>query len=56
MRIKNILCFGDSKTWGFVPKAFDLETLYIKRYSILEIWPGVLRDMLGADYAIIDEV
>ena len=55
MSIKNILCFGDSNTWGFVPGAFDPGTLYIKRYSILERWPGLLREMLGADYYIIEE-
>ncbi|GIR56816.1 MAG: hypothetical protein CM15mP64_2280 [Candidatus Neomarinimicrobiota bacterium] len=55
MSIKNILCFGDSNTWGFVPGAFDPETLYMKRYSILERWPGLLRDILGADYHIIEE-
>ena len=55
MSIKNILCFGDSNTWGFVPGAFDPETLYMKRYSILERWPGQLRDILGADYHIIEE-
>ena len=27
----------------------------MKRYSILERWPGILRDMLGADYHIIEE-
>ena len=55
MSIKNILCFGDSNTWGFVPGAFDPETLYMKRNSILEQWPGLLRDTLGADYFIIEE-
>ena len=54
MSIKNILCFGDSNTWGFVPGAFDPETLYMKRYSILERWPGILRDILGVDYYIIE--
>ena len=55
MSIKNILCFGDSNTWGFVPGAFDPETLYMKRYSILKRWSGLLRDMLGADYYIVEE-
>ena len=55
MSIKNILCFGNSNTWGFVPGAFDPETLYMKRYSILERWPGLLGDILGADYHIIEE-
>ena len=55
MSIKNILCFCDSNTWGFVPGAFDPETLYMKRYSILERWPGLLREMMGADYHIVEE-
>ena len=55
MSIKNILCFCDSNTWGFVPGAYDPETLYMKRYSILERWPELLRDILGADYHIIEE-
>ena len=55
MSIKNILCFGDSNTWGFVPGAFDPKTLYMKRYSIRERWPGLLRDILGEDFHIIEE-
>ena len=27
----------------------------MKRYSILERWPGLLGDILGADYHIIEE-
>ena len=55
MSIKNILCFGDSNTWGFVPGAFDPETLYMKRYSILERWTGILRGIKGKNYHIIEE-
>ncbi len=55
MTMKNILCFGDSNTWGFVPGAFDPKTLYMKRYSIRERWPGLLRDILGEDFHIIEE-
>ena len=55
MTMKNILCFGDSNTWGFVPGEFDPETLYMKRYSIRERWPGLLRDILGEDFHIIEE-
>ena len=55
MSIKNILCFGDSNTWGFVPGAFDPGTLYMKRYSIRERWPGLLRNILGEDFHIIEE-
>ena len=55
MTMKNILCFGDSNTWGFVPGAFDPETLYMKRYSIRERWPGLLRGILSEDFHIIEE-
>ena len=55
MTMKNILCFGDSNTWGFVPGEFDPETLYMKRYSIRERWPGLLSDILGEDFHIIEE-
>ena len=55
MSIKNILCFGDSNTWGFVPGAFDPKTLYMKRYSIRERWPGLLSNILGEDFHIIEE-
>ena len=56
MSIKNILCFGDSNTWGFVTVSFDPKTLYMKRYSTLERWPGLLRDILGVDHHVIEEV
>ena len=55
MSIKNILCFGDSNTWGFVPGEFEPETLHMKHISILERWPRLLRDILGAYYHIIKE-
>tara|TARA_B100000886_G_scaffold151872_1_gene103354 strand:+ start:303 stop:971 length:669 start_codon:yes stop_codon:yes gene_type:complete len=55
LSIKNILCFDGSNIWDFVPGAFDPETLYMKRYSILERLPGLLREILGADYCIIEE-
>ena len=55
MTMKNILCFGDSNTWGFVPGAFDPKTLYLKRYPIRERWPGLLSNILGEDFHIIEE-
>jgi len=45
---KNILCFGDSNTWGADPKGgprFDRNTR----------WPCVLQNELGAGYHIIEE-
>lgn len=46
--MKNILCFGDSNTWGYVPGTgarFDLDTR----------WTGVLQAELGADYRVIED-
>jgi lysophospholipase L1-like esterase len=46
--MKNILCFGDSNTWGYTP-------LSGARYSITERWPRVLQAKLGDKYHIIEE-
>ena len=55
MNEKNILCFGDSNTWGFVPGAFDSKTFYMERYPLSVRWPGVVRKILGNEYYIIEE-
>lgn len=44
---KRILCFGDSNTWGKIP--------FGDRFSVNERWPGVLQNLLGQDYEIIEE-
>jgi lysophospholipase L1-like esterase len=47
---KRILCYGDSNTWGCVPgKDHRL------RYSSQERWTGVLQQLLGNEYEIIEE-
>ena len=45
--MKHILCFGDSNTFGTIPLG--------GRWGIHERWPGVLQDLLGLDYRIIEE-
>ncbi len=55
MNKKNILCFGDSNTWGFVPCVFDYDTFHMERYSRNIRWPGVMQNLLGNDYFIIEE-
>ena len=49
---KTILCFGDSLTWGWMPKDPVLPT---DRYPRQARWTGVLADQLGAGYTIIEE-
>lgn len=46
--MRTILCYGDSNTYGSNPTEgprFDCHTR----------WPGVLRDILGKNYAVIEE-
>lgn len=46
--MKNILCFGDSNTYGLKPDGSG-------RYDFNSRWPGILQHTLGADYHIIEE-
>jgi lysophospholipase L1-like esterase len=50
--MKNILCYGDSNTWGSVPMPSLRER---GRFDLHTRWPGVLRDQLGPDYWVIEE-
>lgn len=45
---KTILCFGDSNTYGASPEGFG-------RYPRQERWTGILAELLGPDYRIIEE-
>ncbi len=47
---KRILCYGDSITWGRIPG--DDNTL---RYPIDKRWTGILQNLLGNDYEVIEE-
>lgn len=50
--MKNILCFGDSNTWGCKPiKSLE----QFERFSKAERWPGILQRELGADFDVIEE-
>lgn len=48
MKQKNILCFGDSNTWGFSPDCGE-------RYDRQTRWPGVLQVHLGENFYVIEE-
>jgi len=49
-KVKRILCYGDSNTWGRVPSSMGME-----RYPIHNRWPGILQELLGDTYEIIEE-
>ena len=46
--MKNILCFGDSNTWGYNP---DTQ----KRFDNNTRWTGVLKENLGDEFNIIEQ-
>ena len=51
--MKNILCYGDSNTWGFNPDS--LEDMKNGRFSRDKRWTGLLQKQLGQEYYIIEE-
>jgi len=44
-----ILCYGDSNTWGYISDSDH------QRHSKTERWTGVLQNMLGDNFEIIEE-
>jgi len=46
--MKNILCFGDSNTWGADPEKGGRHPFSVR-------WTGIVRDALGPDYWLIEE-
>ena len=49
---RNILCFGDSLTWGWIPVAEGAPT---SRYPYHERWTGVMATQLGVGHCVIEE-
>lgn len=47
-RSKQVLCYGDSNTWGFNPLTKD-------RFDSDTRWTGILSKQLGSQYEIIEE-
>ncbi|MCE1253229.1 MAG: SGNH/GDSL hydrolase family protein [Anaerolineae bacterium] len=47
--MKNILCYGDSNTWGAIPGD------YHRRFEYEQRWTGVLQNQLGPQYRVIEE-
>jgi lysophospholipase L1-like esterase len=52
MNRKRILVFGDSNSWGFVPRAANQPTT---RYDASIRWPGVMADRLGGAVELVEE-
>ncbi len=52
--MKNILCYGDSNTWGFIPGSSNVSLRLAKRYPYDVRWTGILQQQLGTDYRVIE--
>lgn len=52
--MKNILCYGDSNTWGNIAGSYNPELLLAKRYEYDVRWTGVLQQLLGSNFHIIE--
>lgn len=50
--IRTILLYGDSNTWGANPAATGVHN---QRFDAHIRWGGVLRDLLGEEYHVIEE-
>lgn len=46
-----ILCYGDSNTWGHIPCSVAPSDRYARNVR----WPGVMRNMIGDGYEVIEE-
>ncbi len=46
-KMKRIVCYGDSNTWGFIPGTGE-------RYDENTRWPALLQKALGDDYDVME--
>lgn len=53
MNKKNVLCFGDSNTWGYAGHSTEGEQ--VQRYGCAIRWPGVMQGELGLSWNVIEE-
>ncbi len=53
--MKTILCFGDSNTWGFMPRKDRPPVKADNRYPWQVRWPGRLERMLGDGWRVVEE-
>lgn len=53
--MKNILCFGDSNTWGYDVTLYDAKTDSAQRMPYDLRWTGRVQNMLGPEYRIIED-
>lgn len=52
---KTVLCYGDSNTWGYVPRSVNCAVMHMERYSRDERWTGILQKFLGDKFYVVEE-
>ena len=53
--MKTIVCYGDSNTWGYMPKREHPEITANNRFPWGVRWTSLLQMKLGADYRVVEE-
>jgi len=51
----NILCYGDSNTYGYIAGTFNAELGIAERFPKTVRWTGVLQSLLGDSFEVIEE-
>ena len=52
--MKTIVCYGDSNTWGYMPKTESPAITANNRYPWGVRWTSLLQMKLGADYRVAE--
>ncbi len=50
----NILCYGDSNTWGNIAGSRNIKFMLAKRFDKNTRWTGILQKKLGNEFNIIE--
>lgn len=53
--MKTIVCYGDSNTWGFIPKKDEVTVPANNRYPWGVRWTSLLQIALGGEYRVEEE-
>ena len=53
--MKTIVCYGDSNTWGYMPKRERPQETTLNRFPWGVRWTSLLQMKLGADYRVVEE-
>lgn len=50
--MKTVVCYGDSNTWGYMPKVIQPALDSMNRYPWGVRWTSVLQELLGSEYRV----